>query len=192
MAKSFSKGKVMTFTSLEQLQQSFASYIRGLEAFLCAAEISSDMYALPLDHVAIKLIDGNDYEQTMAIFRPLAQAGGVAHLNERRIATLELTQTFDFGSFGQTRWLEIMEPRPAKVGKDFVGFEHIELIIKDEAALKRRFAQHNLHPEICQNAHHTAYAFKINESGQEVKFTSNPLAQVVEDELRSGTAEAIN
>lgn len=140
------------------------------------------------DHVAIKCADSEHYNAELAVYEARSVRMTEARLNNRRLAAGELRESLILGKIKQIKWLEIMEPRPEKLGNDIVGLDHIEFLVPDLKTVGHGLQEMNVAYKFEANDGHSWLSIRINELGQELKFTDKPLAQVVEGELREGIA----
>jgi predicted metalloenzyme YecM len=180
----------MTLTTLDQLQSEANTYTIDLENFLTANELI-DLFAPPVDHLAVKLANTEEYESFIEYISIHASAINYIELNNRRIAYAHLIGEIQFGSLGATSYLEIMEPRPEKVGKDKVGFEHIEIINPNLDSIYQRVKAKNLQTEFYDNGFHKAVVLKIDDQGREIKFTDKPIKDVLMLEESQGRLKKI-
>lgn len=91
-------------------------YAEALQAFRTEHDLPAEWFAVP-DHLAVKCAGSADYESTIQTWLPLAAELSYVYLNDRRLATARLLGPLTVGEFGDIEWLEIMEPRPEKVGQ---------------------------------------------------------------------------
>ena len=144
----------------------------------------------PVDHCAIKARDSVEFEEWIAELLPFCTSASFAVLNNRRLATLELKMPVYFGVWGQTTVLEVMEPRPEKVGNDFTGFEHIELFHPSLNSVADTLEQKKVPFDHQENPGHKAVVLALSPEGHEVKFTDNHLRLMVKKQLESGESTA--
>jgi hypothetical protein len=140
---------------------------------------------LNVDHCGIKVRDSIDFNRCSKSLRSLSVWEHQATLNNRRIYVYELKEeyTLDFGPHGTTRLIELMEPRPEKVGLDLVGTDHIELLVDDFAIVETAFKERRLGYELQANQNHATIVRAIHQEGPEVKYTMLSLRDVTQDEL---------
>jgi hypothetical protein len=135
------------------------------------------------DHVAIKAFNSRAYESLLAQVEAQMEVDDniiVAELNERRIATAFLTGGLAVGEFGEVHMLEIMEPRPERVGKDKVGLDHVEFLVTDLVGVQRHLRRGQVSFEHQVNSSHEFVSVRFGESHEhEVKFTDTSLADIV-------------
>ena len=144
----------------------------------------------PVDHLALKAEDGRDYEELLRIFSRISTRVYETLINSRRISVAQLKSfvglRFGDTSLGSTRLLEIMEPRPEKAGQDLVGFEHIELVVPQLEGVRQELMLRGSHFQEGGNDYHQTVVLKINDNGQEVKFTNRPLIAIIEEQIKRG------
>jgi predicted metalloenzyme YecM len=170
--------------SLEWLQSQATTYSDEVLAFL--QQLSISHMVGPFDHLAIKAYDSADYESVIGAIRPACKSLSYIQMNNRRLATAHLREPIITRHFGACAWLEIMEPRPEKVGNDYVGFEHAEIFCKNFAALETLLKAKHIEYEFADNGAHRAYVLRINEAGQELKFTDTSLSIIVAHQTKEG------
>lgn len=172
-------------------------YLGELETYLGDLEDFIDFYDLPQawfgapDHVAVKCADAADYETTIASYESEAAQMTYIVMDGRRLATVKLARSLAIASFGDVSWLEVMEPRPEKVGKDVVGLEHAEFTFTDFAAVRDVLRDRNIKYEDQSNPSHAWINIVITEKGQELKVNDKPLSTIVEHELELGQAKLL-
>ncbi|MDQ3239526.1 MAG: VOC family protein [bacterium] len=170
---------------VQKLQLDANAYLDELTTFLSKNNLT-DLVLPPVDHFAYKLQDAPSYEQYLEQIAFYATSVKYIKINERRIATIILKDSISFKHLGQTSCLEVMEPRPQKVGIDFVGLEHIEVLCTNQDELAKKLIQRNISYDLFKSPYHEAIVLKINTKGQEISFTNMPLNDVVALEGKSG------
>ncbi len=173
---------------LEQIDQ----YAVELENFISAHNLPEAWFAQP-DHVAIKCADGMDYEDTMEEFKGEAKQRTEVEMHGRRLGTVKLISSVALGNFGDISWIEVMEPRPEKVGKDLVGLDHAEFHFPNFKPVKITFNMRGIHYKIPDdNPEHQSINVIINKvTDHEVKFNDKTLAYIVAHELKEGKARVL-
>jgi predicted metalloenzyme YecM len=166
------------------------NYAAELRRFVTTYELPAEWFKVP-DHVAVKGGDAADFEALLGVFRPLAKQMTCIDMDGRRLATAWLKEPVAVGDFGTLEWIEIMEPRPEKVGKDVVGFEHMEFYFPDFEAIRAALDAKHVEYEMEQNPGHQWVNIVINAAGQELKLNNRTLGDVIAEELKSGTARII-
>lgn len=142
----------------------------------------------PIDHVAVKLANTAEYEQFVATIKPESTQLSYTPLNGRRIATAVLRVAVQVGPLGATSLLEIMEPRPEKAGRDYVGLEHIEIVASDLALIRNALIERGLPYEDGENDFHKTVVVKVSPAGQEIKWSNRPLGVLIQHEFEAGLA----
>jgi len=170
---------------LEQIDQ----YAKELENFVSVHNLPEAWFAQP-DHVAIKCADGMDYEDTMEEFKDEAEQRTWVKMHGRRLGSVKLISSLALGNFGDVSWVEVMEPRPEKVGKDVVGFDHAEFHYPHFKPIIMTFNLRKIKYSIPDdNPEHGAVVVVINEdTGHELKLNDKTLADIVAHELKEGKA----
>lgn len=152
-----------------------------------------DLLKGPVDHLAIKSANSQQFEIFLDSLKSFSESLSYVNLNNRRLATAILKNRYKFGDLGSSKILELMEPRPEKANRDFVGFEHIELRVSDSKlkSIVTQLKKSNLLLEFQHNPAHDAAVVRINNSGQEVKFSNKNLQEIIHHELTSGKSVKI-
>jgi len=164
------------------------AYAEAVKSFRAEYDLPAEWFAGP-DHVAIKCAGSSDYEATLALWLPKAAQAQYVELNGRRLASARLLEPITVGGLGRADWLEVMEPRPEKVGIDPVGVDHMEFVFTDFAAAERVLRAKGIPYEAQQNPGHEWLS--ILADGHEFKLTNKSLADVIAAEFASGAAKAL-
>lgn len=162
---------------LGELRRVTDVYFEKLKDFMSSHRLE-DLLAPPVDYIAIKCADSRDYETYLYFIKSLTLKRSEVMLQGRRITNLVLISPISFGDLGETCCLEVIEPKPEKVGHDLAGFEHIEIYNPDLENVEAKLRDVGVTYERGGNEYHNTIVVKINEQGQEVKFTSVRLADL--------------
>jgi hypothetical protein len=173
---------------MSKFEVQLAEYVQALAAFRVEHNLPGSWFATP-DHVAIKCADSTDYEATFQAWIAKAAEAQYAQLNGRRLASMRLTAPLKPGVFGLVEWLEVMEPRPEKVGIDPVGIDHMEFKFEDFGSAATFLDAAGLTYQRQENPGHKWLSIAAN--CHEFKLTDKSLAEVVAAELASGTATGL-
>lgn len=173
---------------MSSFEEQLAGYVQALEAFRAEHELPDEWFVKP-DHVAIKCADGADYEAEMQAWLPKADQAQYVPLNGRRLGSLRLAQPLKVGDLGQVTWLEIMEPRPEKVGIDPVGVDHMEFHVDDYQTAIELLEARGVAYERQGNPGQQWLSIMAN--GHEFKLTNMLLADVVAAEIAAGAATIV-
>lgn len=171
-------------------EEEIDDYAKSLEDFIGSHELPEKWFKRP-DHIAIKCADGLDYEYRLQELSPDSSQSSQIEMDGRRLATLHLITNQAVGNLGSVEWLEVMEPRPEKVGKGIVGLEHMEFYFPDFKEVTETLVDKNLEFELEENPGHRWVNIVINASGQELKLNDRLLADIVEEELENGISHLI-
>lgn len=171
--------------SAENLQRWAHDYLAEVKKWSSEYKLESLLNG-PVDHLAIKAANREDYLEYLKSLSDHQKGWSEWPNGGRRLLTAELDDSIDFGSLGETRVLEVMEPRPERVGVDVVGFEHIELFRSDLNPVINLLNQHNVEYVQEDNGEHQAVVVKINSTGQELKFTDSQLLNITARQLVDG------
>lgn len=167
--------------TLHEIESASDAYAAELEAF-------TDYYRLPeewfgtSDHVAVKCRDRTGFEQQVDEIREHADEVLAVDMDGRTLATARLTSRLAVGSLREVKLLEIMEPRPEKVSKGLVGFEHMEFTFPDLGLVMSYLEQVKASYEYQENPGHRWVTLVINNTGQELKINDRSLADILEIE----------
>ncbi len=174
--------------AMDTFDEQVTEYAAALEKFRKDNDLPYEWFATP-DHLAVKCADAADYEQTVQVWLPRAKSLSYISLNNRRLASVELLEPIAVGSNGQVVWVEIMQPRPEKEGKDPVGIDHMEFLFPDFVAVTTVLQAKNIPVEQDENPQHKWLSIMAN--GHEFKLNDQVLAKVVAANLASGVATVV-
>jgi hypothetical protein len=169
--------------SMEGFRAEVDQYGYQLGSFRAKARLPEYWFNYP-DHIAYKTAGLNNFSDIVAQFSPESKKITVDQVDDRFIAAAELLGGVLVPHIGKIRWVEIMEPRPGKVGIDLVGIDHLEFYVEEglEAIKKGLDRRGRIIPyKFEDNDSHEWIAVKINGVGQEVKFTDTQLAEITEN-----------
>lgn len=157
-----------------------------------------DLFQGGIDHLAVKLSDSEEYEQFLAEALPHCHSGTEAALDSRRIATVHLEESIvlrasDGEVVGEAAYLEIMEPKPHKAGKDLTGIDHCEVNIRSFTETRQLFADKGVpaNQGEGEDVYEHTVVVRIDDSGQEIKFSDEPLSQLIVKELEQGVSKKL-
>ena len=137
------------------------------------------------DHIAVKAANAQHYERLIAQFKPQSQEIYESELNDRRIATAFLAGPIAVASQWQVSLLEIMEPRPAMIGRDKVGLDHMEFFYPDLVAIEDRLEViAGIIPVPQPKPGHNTLSIIFGKQN-ELKFTDRRLADVIRAERQT-------
>ena len=174
---------------MNALQEDIDQFEKSLNSFALAHELPIEDWFNNPDHLAIKCADRKDFDETVRSYKPRAvgrQVSGV-DMHGRTLATAQLETPLQVGSLGTVEWLEIMEPRPEKVGKGLVGLEHIEFYFPFFKRVRTVLDNAGItYEEPQDNDHHKCIVVVFNKKGQEFKLNDYPLGKIVAQELDEG------
>jgi hypothetical protein len=173
-----------------EYEEEIGRYAKVLQDFITQHELPPEWFRVS-DHVAIKCEDGFDYEHVVEELLPDTTQASQVELDGRRLGALWLTSDIPIGDITRVTWVEIMEPRPEKVGKDMVGVEHVEFYYPDFEEITDILDEKEVPYELQQNPGHAWVNITLNDQGLELKLNNRVLADVVEEELDQGIAKPI-
>lgn len=177
-------------TATRGFEHAVDQYVASLERFAHRRGLPTEWFSEP-DHLAVKCLDGEHYEDMVAAWGRRSNLASYVRMNGRRLASIHLGEVVSLGIFGDVEWLEIMEPRPKKVGIDIVGIDHAEFVFPDFTAADVVLAKRSIPHELQSNPNHSWLNIPINATGQELKLNNRPLADIVTHEIETGVAEVL-
>lgn len=175
----------------ERLEQLLPAYAEEAKLFFYSYGLADLVIDLPIDHVAIKALNRKVYDDYIKIYLPLSKQISSAVVNDRDLATTQLYEPLDAGTWGQVKLLEIMEPRPNAIATTHDLIDHIELLVSDLEAIKSALINKNVEFSEQSNDQHSTVVVEINEWGQEVKFTSRGLGEIAQKQIQNGEAKIV-
>ncbi|MDD5098780.1 MAG: VOC family protein [Candidatus Colwellbacteria bacterium] len=173
---------------VEWLSKELAAYFNRLREFISDHEWVDRKFSI--DHIGIKAHDEADYKACLLSIMPIADMVYEIEMNNRKLAIIVLARPLD-SEGGAIRYIELMEPRPEKVGKDTVGLDHTEIYVFDFEKVAGLAEKAGEPYEYYDNGHHKALVFKIGEKNEEIKLSDTPMERVIEEELASGELKKI-
>ena len=174
---------------MKSFERAVEDYANLLAQFIADNKLPYVWFNVP-DHLAIKCASGQEYEDEIEGWRSKTTQGMISQItmDGRRLGTAELKTAIKVGNLGEVTWLEIMQPRPEKEGKDYVGLEHMEFCYPDFAEVTRHVEAHGVDYKMEENSGHAWVNIVLNKSGQELKINNRTLADVVPQEIKDGVA----
>lgn len=172
-------------------QKEVQEFESSLNRYVLDNNLPIEQWFLHPDHLAIKCADRTDFDRVVEYWKPKSVDGKISgtDMHGRTLATAHLMDPEQLGSYGTVEWLEIMEPRPEKVGKGIVGLEHVEFYYPNlSEVMKTLDRKHILYEVPTDNDHHNCVVVQFNDKGQEFKLNDFPLGKIVAQELEEGTS----
>ncbi len=180
-------------TGMSQFKAEVADFALAASDYIAQHNLPSEWFVEP-DHIAIKCRDGEHFIETMEEFRPVSRAITYVRKGERRLGTAMLMSGLSIGRLGKVEIVEIMEPRPEKLGKGIVGVEHMEFFYPDFAVaqaflqtLATEHGQEVAHELDLSSAVHQTLVLPFDD-GYEIKLNNRTLADIIPEELANGEA----
>ncbi len=173
----------------ERLQELLLAYAEEAKLFFYSYGLGDIVLEVPIDHVAVKALNRNVYEQYLRAYLPLSRRLSYETVGQRDIALAELYDSLDAGNFGLVSLVEIMEPKPGSIATTHDLIDHIELLVPDLEPVKTILSNKAVEFKEQSNDNHMAVVIPINEWGQEVKFTDHSLLDIAEQQLKSKIAK---
>ena len=174
-----------------RLQELLLAFAEDVKLFFYSHGLADVVIDLHIDHVAIKALDRKTFEQYIDLYLPLSKRMSIEPVGPRDIATAELYDPLDAGTFKSVSLLEIMEPKPGKIATTYDLIDHIELLVSDLTPIQTALESKDVIFKMQSNDNHTALVIPITEWGQEVKFTDRPLLDIADKQIASGAAKVI-
>jgi len=171
--------------TIKDLQIQAYEYVHDLEVYLTQSKLLG-LFNPPIDHFAIKATNSQSYEKLVESARQISNKISYVYLDQRRLATAELTVPIEFVKLGQTSYLEIMEPRPNAAASLIDFFEHAEIYSQDLGKIKSILALEQVVHQEYKNPNHEVVVLEINKAKQEIKFTNKHLSQIIKDQEERG------
>lgn len=180
-------------TGMGQFKAEVADFAAAASEYIAQHSLPSEWFVEP-DHIAIKCRDGEHFLETMDEFRVVSRAITYIHKSERRLGTAMLLSGISIGRLGKVDIVEIMEPKPEKVGRDIVGVEHMEFFYPDFTA-----AQAFLQMQATERGQEVPHELDLSNSvhqtlvlpfadGYEIKLNNRTLADIIPEEFANGEA----
>lgn len=171
------------------MSQIFA-YGEELREFVDDHALPEEWFARP-DHIAYKCSDDAHYDEVLRQAMDDAESLSFVTMDNRRLASAKLEKPVYIESFGTVEWLEVMEPRPERIGNDVVGLEHMEFYWSDFESAEEVLRDRGITFSLEGNPGQQWLSLVINDYGQEVKLSNETLAAIVQQDIEDGTAEVI-
>ena len=176
----------------ERLQELLIAYSEEVKLFFYSYGLASLVLDVPVDHVAIKALNRDTYEEYLKIYTPLSKRLSSSIVNDRDLATAVLYKPLDAATFGKVQLLEIMEPRPGVIATTYDLIDHIELLVPDLEAIKKALKDKDIEFKEQSNDQHRTVVIEITEWEQEVKFTDRSLLDIAEKQIIAGGAKVLS
>lgn len=175
----------------ERLKELLPPYAEEVKLFFYSYGLADLVIDLAVDHVAIKALNREVYDQYIQIYLPFSKRMSFEPVGPRDIATAELYEPLNAGTFGTAGLLEIMEPKPNTIATTHDLIDHIELLVPNLEPIQKILEGKGVIHKVQSNDNHTAIVIEINEWGQEVKFTDRTLLNIAEKQIAIGSAKII-
>lgn len=175
----------------ERLQELLLAYDEEVKLFFYAYGLADLVVDKPIDHVAIKGLNREKYEEYLKLFLPLCERISFEHINDRDLAIGKLLTPLDGGTLGPVATLEIMEPRPDVIPTTHDLIDHIEILASDLEQIKKVLQSKDVIFSEQSNDNHRTIVVEINEWGQEAKFTNRSIMEIADQQLKAGVAKLI-
>ena len=168
----------------ERLDNMSQTYGRALEAFIDRHGLN--VLVFPLDHVAIKLKNAKSYEDYLREIEQYAVSlSENPNIDGRRMAIATL-KSYVAAAHLPTRHLQIMEPKPGKTGND-EQLDHAEMVMTYvDRLVAEALGSRGIDFTDRTNLAHRTFTIKINDEGQELKYTDKAIARIEAEEIAAG------
>lgn len=177
-------------TPPEDIIKEVDEYGKRLVIFLNAARFPRELLTEP-DHAAIKVADASDFDTKLHALKPFAEQVAFTEMDWRFLAAAQLLVPLSLMPHRYVDWIEILEPKPEEVGKDFVGLKYGEFYFGNFGLAERKLRSRKITFDHRSDDSHRWLSIVINEHGQELRLTDTKLVETVSEELESGTARLI-
>ena len=175
---------------LAAVEQSIVDYEQAFTTFCDAYQLPKTWFLRP-DHFAVKCANEIDYLETCTEFTNEVDASGIweISMDDRLLASAKLSGKTGLAGYG-FGWIEIMQPRPGKeLESGFV--EHTEFLFPDFFTIQKVLDLRGVDFELQRNPGHSWLNVPIDDSGREIKFNDQLLADVVVVERENGKLHRI-
>lgn len=169
-----------------------SSYATELEEHISRQSLPWDWFDKP-DHIAFKAANTSHFDALIKQIRKGSLGPGVdeivrTNMDGRRIDVAFLAGPLVVGDLWEVNLVEIMEPRPEKAGKDKVGLDHMEFFHLSLGLIEKHFLDRGVIPNFEPKPYHNTLCVQFGTSNRELKFTDNPLREVIKAELAADVA----
>jgi predicted metalloenzyme YecM len=178
--------------NIDRLQELLLPYAEEVKLFFYSYGIADLVIDAKIDHVAVKALNRQKYEEYLRTYLPLSKRLSYEPVGPRDIAIAELYDPLDAGTLGKVSLIEIMEPKPGKIATTNDLIDHIELLVTNLEDIAKVLKEKNVDFKMQSNDNHTAIVIPITEWGQEVKFTDRTLLDIANQQIASGAAKVID
>ena len=172
---------------LDAVRSAADSSAHELELYVESRGLRHEWFAQP-DHIAFKFAGAADFEEGMNSIAVDTDSLSYIKLDDRRLASARLLAPVAFGSFGEIWWVELMEPRPEKVGKDVVGPDHIEFYYPNFEEVAQKLGAEGIRYDYQENPNHAWLSFWLQPSEFEIKLNNGTMAKMVAREEADGVS----
>lgn len=180
----------MEFDEYRSINAQIFAYGESLRDFVDQYGLPEEWFAEP-DHIAFKCRNAEHFDEVLMQATDDSDQLSFVAKDGRRLASAHLEQPVYVESFGSVEWLEIMQPRPEKQGRDLVGLEHMEFYWPDFESAEEVLRDRGITFEMQHNESLQWMNIIINEFGHELKLCNRKLADIVGEDLANGDAESV-
>lgn len=177
-------------TPPEDITKEVDEYGNRLLSFLNTTRFPNELLIEP-DNTAIKVADASDFNAELHALKPFAEQVVFTEMDWRFLAAAQLLVPLNLIPHWYIDWVEIQEPKPEEIGKDFVGLKYGEFYFGDFGLAERKLRSRKIAFDRKRDNSHRWLNIVINEQGQELRLTDTKLVETVSEELESGTARLI-
>jgi hypothetical protein len=171
--------------TLSELKIKLPAFSNEAKLFFHAYGLGELVLDKPIDHVALKALDNSEYGLYLEHIKPFCSRLSYEPVGTRQIATAELYDRLDSGTFGPVGKIEIMEPKPDAAVTTHDMIDHIELVAADLDSIYAALSDKGANCKMQITGNRRAVVTEINEWGQEVKFRDRAQLDIIESELLS-------
>lgn len=180
----------MQFDEYHTMTAQIFAYGEALRDFVDQYSLPEEWFVRP-DHIAFKCRNADHFDEVLMQATDDADQLSFVAVDGRRLASAHLEQPMYVESFGSVEWLEIMQPRPERQGKDLVGLEHMEFYWPDFESAEEVLRDRGVSFELQHNDKQQWMSIIIDGFGHELKLCNRTLGDIVSEELANGDAESV-
>lgn len=174
--------------NIDRLKELLPVFCEEAKLFFYSYGLADLLIDKKLDHVGIKALNGEVFEEYLKTYAPLSKRISYSELDGRRLAAADLFESLDAGTFGTVGLLEFMEPKPQTIATTHNLIDHIEIVYPNLDAVEKQLINKEVEFKKQNNPAHSAIVVAITEWGQELKFSNRSLMDITEKQLIAGNA----
>lgn len=172
------------------IQKEASVYMQTLQNFIAKYKLQNICSGM-VDHAAYKCVSSEEFETSLSELKVKANHISVIVMDGRRLATIELVSPLSLGDLGLTYYLELMEPKPERIGTILTPFDHIELYNPNFELVENELQEKGISFTHFANDNHKALVITINSLNQQLKFTDSHLREISKKEVSEKRAKIL-